>query len=126
MLRMFSFLPPIGFYVLAILALVGTYSVHTTLLASGAEVDMNKVWLVGGIIAFLLGFGGFQKSLENREKARKPTVSSADVMQKLTPTETGKANPDLDIPPEYAHGPEANSPLGRLRARSRASEILDV
>ena len=97
--------------------------IQTTLQAVEVEVDFNKIWLVGGILAFLLGFGGFQKSLEEREKANQPTVSSADVMQKLTPTETGKANPDLDIPPEGAHGPEADSPLGRLRARSEPLEL---
>lgn len=123
MLRMFNFLPPIGFYLLAICVLAGTYTLQTTLQAVEVEVDFNKIWLVGGILAFLLGFGGFQKSLEEREKANQPTVSSADVMQKLTPTETGKANPDLDIPPEGAHGPEADSPLGRLRARSEPLEL---
>lgn len=123
MLRMFGFLPPIGFYVLAICALAGTYSVQNTLLAANPDVDTNKIWLVGGILAFLLGFGGFQKSLENRADARRPTVSSADVMQKLTPTETGKANPDLDTPPETAHGPQADTPLGRIRARSDTLEL---
>ena len=123
MLRMFNFLPPIGFYPLAICVLAGTYSIQTTLQAANAEVDVNKIWLVGGILAFLLGFGGFQKSLEVREAANQPRVSSADVMQKLTPTETGKANADLDVPPENAHGPDANSPLGRLRARSESLEL---
>jgi len=123
MLRMFSFLPPIGFYILAICVLAGTYSLQMTLQAADAEADFNKIWLVGGLLAFLLGFGGFQKSLEERENARQPRVSSADVMQKLTPTETGKANPDLDVPPEGAHGPEADSPLGRLRARSEPVEL---
>lgn len=123
MLRMFGFLPPIGFYVLAACVLAGTYSVQTTLVAANPEVDVNKIWLVGGILAFLLGFGGFQKMMENRAEANRPTVSSADVMQKLTPTETGKANPDLDVPPENAHGPEADSPLGRLRARSETLEF---
>ena len=123
MLRMFSFLPPIGFYVLAICVLAGTYSLQTTLQAGNPEVDINKLWLVGGILAFLLGFGGFQKSIENRAQASKPTVSSADVLQKLTPTETGQANPDLDVPPESVHGPDANSPLGRVRARSETLEL---
>ncbi len=123
MLRMFNFLPPIGFYLLAICALAGTYSVQMAFQAAEAEFDLNKIWLVGGILAFLLGFGGFQKSLEVREKANQPRVSSADVMQKLTPTETGKANPDLDVPPENAHGPDADSPLGRLRARSETLEL---
>ena len=95
MFRMFSFLPPIGFYVLAICAAAATYSAQDAVLANNPDADVNKIWLVGGIVAFLLAFGGFQKSLENRAKANQPRVSSADVMQKLTPTETGTADRGL-------------------------------
>jgi len=123
MLRMFDLLPPIGFYVLAICAFAATYSAQDALLASNPEADTNKIWLVGGIITFLLGFGGFQKTMENRADANKPRVSSADVMQKLTPTETGKADKGLDVPPASATGPDADSPLGRVRARSGSLEV---
>lgn len=123
MLRMFGFLPPIAFYVLAICALAATYSAQDAYLAVNPDADTNKIWLVGGIITFLLAFGGFQKSLENRAKANQPIVSSADVMQKLTPSETGKADRDLDVPPEMVHGPAADSPLGRIRARSEPLEF---
>lgn len=118
MLRLFSFLPPIGFYVLAIAVLAGTYSFHVNILAENPDADTNRIWLVGGILAFLLGFSGFQKAMEDRGKAAEPRVSSSDVLQKLTPTTTGTKDGDLDIPPPIAHGPEANSPLGRVRARS--------
>lgn len=123
MLRMFNFLPPIGHYVLAICVLAGTHSIQSMLLAADPQADINKVWLVGGILAFLLAFSGFQKAMEAREEAKKPRVSSADVMQKLTPMETGKVDTDLDVPPETVHGPDANSPLGRVRARSESLEL---
>ncbi len=123
MLRLFGFLPPIGFYALAICALAATWSAHEAFLASNPDGDTNKIWLVGGILAFLLAFGGFQKSLENRAKASRPRVSSADVMQKLTPTETGTADRGLDVPPDNVHGPDADSPLGRIRARSEPVEL---
>ena len=118
MLRLFSFLPPIGFYVLAIAILAGTYSFHMTTLAENPDADTNRIWLVGGILAFLLGFSGFQKAMEDRGKASQPRVSSSDVLQKLTPMTTGGKDADLDIPPPITHGPEANSPLGRVRART--------
>lgn len=121
MLRMFGFLPPIGFYVLAICALGAAYSAQEAVLTGNPDADVNKIWLVGGIVAFLLGFGGFQKSLEDRAAAQEPRVSSADVMQKLTPTETGKKDDDLDVPPSMSPGPDADTPLGRLRARSADS-----
>lgn len=124
MLRMFNFLPPVGFFVLAICALMASYSLHQAMLASDPTIDTNKVWLVGGIIAFLLGFGGFQKIMENREKANTPRVSSSDVMQKLTPSETGKADRDLDVPPEQVTGPDADTPLGRIRARTAELEQI--
>ncbi len=123
MLRMFGFLPPIGFYVLALTALAATLSVKDAFLAANPDGDTNKIWLVGGIFAFLLAFGGFQKSLENRARANQPRVSSADVMQKLTPTETGKADRSLDGPPTMVHGPDADSPLGRIRAKSGSADF---
>jgi hypothetical protein len=123
MLRVFSFLPPIGFYVLAVAVLAATYSFHSTLMSADPEADTNQVWLVGGIFAFLLAFGGVQKRMEEREQAAKPRVSSADVLQKLTPTETGKKDGELDLPPPSVHGPDANSPLGRVRARSNPLEL---
>lgn len=121
MLRMFSFLPPIGFYVLAICALSAAYSMQEAVLLTNPEAEVKQIWLVGGIMAFLLAFGGFQKSLENRAKAQEPRVSSADVMQKLTPTETGRKDASLDVPSPLATGPDADSPLGRLRAKSADS-----
>lgn len=124
MLRMFSFLPPIGSYILAIGVLSGTYYLQAAMLASDPETDVNKIWLVGGILAFLLGFGGFQKSMELKSEAMKPRVSSSDVLQKLTPTETGAVDSGLEVPPPSLHGPEANSPLGRLRAKSEPAETL--
>lgn len=124
MFRMFSFLPPIGSYILAIGILCGTYFLQGEMLAADPEADVNKVWLVGGILAFLLGFGGFQKSMELKGEAMKPRVSSSDVLQKLTPTETGTADNDLEAPPPTFHGPDADSPLGRVRARSNPMETL--
>ena len=118
MLRLFSFLPPIGFYVLAIAVLAGTYSFHLTTLAENPDADTNRIWLVGGILAFLLGFNGFQKAMEDRGNASQPRVSSTDVLQKLTPTATGGKDGDLDIPPPSLHGPGDDSPLGRVRART--------
>lgn len=120
MLRMLSFLPPLGFYILAICILAATYSMHTSMLDANPDADVNKVWLIGGILAFLLGFGGVQQTLENREEAKQPRVSSLDVLQKLTPTTTGIADPELDLPPDMANGPADDSPLGRVRAKSRA------
>ncbi len=117
MLRMFSFLPPIGCYALAIVALGATYLMHVGLSETGEPVD-TRVYVVGGILAFLLGFSGFQRSLEEREEANKPRVSSADVMQKLVPKETGRPDPDLEGPPETVTGPAEDSPLARVRARS--------
>ena len=124
MFRMFSFLPPFASYVLALGVLGGTYYLQAAMLASDPDSDVNKVWLVGGILAFLLAFGGFQRGLEQRSEAMKPRVSSSDVLQKLTPTETGAVDSDLEVPPPSLHGPEANSPLGRLRARSEPVETL--
>lgn len=124
MLRMFSFLPPIGSYILALGVLAGTYYLQDAMLASNPDADVNKVWLIGGILAFLLAFGGFQRSIEMRSEKMQPRVSSSDVLQKLTPTETGMADPELDVPPATVHAPEADSPLGRLRARSNPLETL--
>jgi hypothetical protein len=121
---MFSFLPPVGSYILALGVLGGTYYLQAAMLAADPETDVNKIWLVGGILAFLLGFGGFQKSIEMKSEAMKPRVSSSDVLQKLSPSETGVADHDLDVPPPSLHGPEANSPLGRVRARSNPLETL--
>lgn len=122
MFRMFSFLPPIASYILACLVMVATYYAQAGMLAANPDADVNKVWLVGGIVAFLLGFGGFQKSIELRSEKMTPRVSSSDVLQKLTPTETGKADPELEIPVHPHHAPEADSPLGRMRARSNPLE----
>lgn len=117
MFRMLGFLPPIGFYVLSAAVMAATWSVHDYFIEAGEPVD-TRIYVVGGILAFLLGFGGFQKTLENREQASRPRVSSAEVMQKLAPSETGKKDPELDGPPTELHGPSADSPLGRIRARS--------
>lgn len=124
MFRMFSFLPPIGSYILAIGVLGGTYYLQAALIAENPDTDVNKVWLVGGILAFLLGFGGFQKSLELRGEAMKPRVSSSDVLQKLTATEPVDVHSDVEAPPPSLHAPDADSPLGRLRARSNPLETL--
>ena len=117
MLRMFSFLPPIGCYALAVGALVASYGLQMELVARGNPAD-TRIYVVGGIVAFLLGFAGFQKSLELRENAAKPRVSSAEVLQKLSTPETGTADPELDVPPKTLSGPADDSPLGRVRARS--------
>ena len=117
MLRIFSFLPPIGCYVLAAGALFASYALQMELIARGQPAD-SRIYVVGGILAFLLGFAGFQKSMEQRENAKKPRVSSAEVMQKLTAPESGIADPELDVPPENLSGPAEDSPLGRIRARS--------
>lgn len=119
MFRMFSFLPPIGLYTLAALALAGTYYIHSSQTAAGETVD-SSVYVVGGIIAFLLAFAGFQKSLAERDEAKRPRVSSDEVMKKLTPTETGIKDVGLDGPPQSLTGPTADSPLGRVRARSQS------
>ena len=124
MLRMFSFLPPIGSYILAVGVLAGTYYLQAAMVASDPDTDVNKVWLVGGLLAFLLAFGGFQKSIELRSEKMQPRVSSSDVLQKLTPTETGVADQELDVPPQAMHAPDADSPLGRIRARSNPLETL--
>jgi len=121
MFRMFSFLPPIGSYILAIGVIAGTYYLQAGMLAADPEADVSKVWLVGGIVSFLLVFGGFQKGMELRSEAQQPRVSSSDVLQKLTPTETGQADAQLDVAPPDVHGPDADSPLGRIRARSSQS-----
>ena len=118
MLRVFGFLPPIGFYILAVAVMAGTYSYHTSILAETPDADTNKIWLVGGILAFLLTFNGFKKAMEERGDAAQPRVSSTDVLQKLTPTQTGAKDGDLEIPPPSLHGPDENSPLGRVRART--------
>lgn len=117
MFRMFSFLPPIGCYALAIVALVATYFLQIGLAEAGQPVD-TRIYVVGGLLAFLLAFVGFQKSLDAREEANKPRVSSADVMQKLVPKETGLPDIELEVPPENLNGPPADSPLARVRARS--------
>ncbi len=122
MFRMFSFLPPIGSYILAIGVLAGTYYLQSAMVEADPEANVNRIWLVGGILGFLLGFGGFQKSMEMRGEAMQPRVSSSDVLQKLTPTETGNASAELDGPPDNTHGPDADSPLGRIRARSNPVE----
>lgn len=119
MLRMFSFLPPVGCYVLSALALAGTYLIHSRLTAAGEAVD-SSIYVVGGIVAFLFAFAGFQKSLEERDRASRPRVSSDEVLQKLTPTETATKDRSLDIPPPVLSGPAADSPLGRVRARSQS------
>lgn len=118
MLRFFSFLPPIGSYILAIGILSGTYFLQDAMRLADPSADVNKVWLVGGLLAFLLAFGGVQKSIEMRNEKMQPRVSSSDVLQKLTPTEKGVADQNLNVPPASVHAPDVNSPLGRIRARS--------
>ena len=124
MLRMFSFLPPAGFYAFAGTAVAVTWWFYDSLTRAGEPVD-TRIFVVGGILAFLFAFLGFQRSIEEREERNKPRVSSDEVMQKLTPTETGRKDRSLDMPPPSAHGPAHDTPLGRLRARSGAvSETL--
>ena len=120
MLRMFGFLPPIGCYALAAVVLLATYAFQISLLNAGEPAD-SRAYVVGGILAFLLGFAGFQRQMEQREEAQRPRVSSSDVMQKLAPKETGTKDSDLDVPPRRISGPAADSPLARVRARSAGS-----
>lgn len=122
MSRMFSFLPPIGSYILAVGILAGTYFLQDAMRVADPTADVNKVWLVGGLLGFLLAFGGFQRSVEMRNEKMQPRVSSTDVLQKLTPTETGVADQNLNVPPASVHAPDADSPLGRIRARSNPME----
>ncbi len=121
MLQMFSFLPPIACYGLAGAAVAGTFSVQAMLENAGYQAD-SRLYVVGGIVAFLLAFAGYQKSIANKERAQKPRVSSDEVLQKLSVKESGLADPSLDIPPENPSGPAADSPLGRIRARSQSLE----
>ena len=123
MLRLFTILPPICSYIIALVALAVTYSLSRSLIEAGFTDNLGRIWLVGGIVAFSFGFGGFQRSLELRELARRSRISSSDVMQKLVPKETGLADKDLDVPPAQVAGPDANSPLGRLRARSGQGQV---
>lgn len=124
MFRMFSFLPPIASYILAMGVIASTFYLQAGLLEANPDTDVNKVWLIGGIVAFLVAFGGFQKSIENRSEKMQPRVSSADVLQKLTPTETAVADPSFDVSPSPMQTLDANSPLGRVRARSNPVETL--
>ena len=125
MFRMFGFLPPIGCYALAAVVLGATYLAQTSLIEAGGVPD-SRIYVVGGILAFLLGFAGFQKSIWEREEAQRPRVSSSDVMQKLVPKETGLKDEELDGPPAQVSGPAADSPLARVRARSSASGALNT
>lgn len=118
MFRMFSFLPPVGSYVLAICILAGTYFAQAEMLANNPGADVNKVWLVGGIIAFLLAFGGFQKSLQLRGEAMTPRVSSSEVMEKLAHGDASRPHPEPDMPSHMIHEPAEDTPLTRVRARS--------
>ena len=118
MFRMFSFLPPIGSYILAIGALSGTYFAQAEMLAMNPDADVSKVWLVGGILTFLLGFGGLQKSLEMRGEAMTPRVSSTDVLDKLNHAEPSSPAAEPDMPSHMIHKPSGDSPLARVRARS--------
>ena len=117
MLRMFGFLPPVGCYVLATVVLALTYGAHMAVIESGAPPD-TRIFVVGGILAFLLAFAGHQKYLADREEASRPRVSSSDVMQKLVPKETGTKDEALDMPPQIVSGPAPGSPLARVRAKS--------
>ena len=119
MLRMFSFMPPIACYALAIVAGAATYLAQMAMIENTGAAD-SRIYVVGGILAFLLAFIGFQRTLDQKEEASRPRVSSHDVLQKLTPTESGGPDLELNGPPEDLHGPAADSPLGRVRARSEA------
>lgn len=119
MLRMFNFMPPIAYYGLSVVAVVATYLAQMMMIENAGAAD-SRVYVVGGIMAFLMAFVGFQRSIEQREEANRPRVSSQEVLQKLSTPETGMADPELDVPPEDLHGPSADSPLGRVRARSEA------
>lgn len=121
MLQIFSFLPPVAFYGLAGMVVAGTLSVQSMLESAGQPAD-SRVYVVGGIMTFLFLFVGYQRSVEKREEASKPRVSSDEVLQKLSVKESGLADPGLDVPPENPSGPAADSPLGRVRARSQSLE----
>lgn len=117
MLNIFNFMPPVACYGLAGATVVVTYFAQIAVTESTGAAD-SRVYVVGGILAFLIAFLGFQRTLEQRDEARRPRVSSHDVLQKLAPSETGLADPDLNQPPKGLLGPEADSPLGRIRSRS--------
>lgn len=117
MFRLFAALPPFALYALAALTAVATWFLTSSFAVAGDPVD-SRWYVVGGILAFLFFFSGFQKSLEERQEAAKPRVSSEDVLQKLSPKESGMADKNLDVPPPDRHGPAADTPLGRIRARS--------
>ena len=118
MFRMFSFLPPIGSYILAAGVLAGTYYAQAEMLAGNPDADVNKIWLVGGIVTFLLAFGGIQRSMEIRGEAMTPRVSSSDVMEKLTHGDVAEPRPEPEMPSHMIHEPAEDSPLTRVRARS--------
>lgn len=81
-------------------------------------------YVLGGIIALLFVFLGYQRSIA--DSSRKPRVTSTEVMSKLSPMATGMADPDLDlVAPRTVSKADPNSPLGRIQARAQ-SERLDV
>jgi len=122
MLQMFSFMPPVACYAMAAVVGAGTFSAQNMVVSAGNAPD-SRIYVVGGILAFLLAFVGYQRSLEKRDEAMKPTVSSDEVLQKLSVAETGQADSDLEARPQLVNGPPADSPLGRVRARSEALEV---
>ncbi len=125
MFRSFSFLPPIGSYTLAVGVLAGTYYAQAEMLADNPDADVNRIWLVGGILAFLLAFGGLQKSMELRGEAMTPRVSSSDVMEKLAHADMSEPRPEPDMPSHMIHEPAEDSPLTRVRARSNPTVSHD-
>ncbi|MCV6591390.1 MAG: hypothetical protein OIF48_00445 [Silicimonas sp.] len=120
MFNLFNVMPPVACYALAATSLIATYFTQIAVIESSGAPD-SRVYVVGGIVAFLLGFVGFQRKLEQRDAASRPRVSSSDVLQKLSPGQDGQAAPELNLRPDGLHGPDADSPLGRVR--SRTSEI---
>ncbi|NNE87528.1 MAG: hypothetical protein HKN27_05580 [Silicimonas sp.] len=80
-------------------------------------------YIVGGLIALLLAFLGYQRSIEDRS-SRQPRVTSTEVMSKLSPMATGTADPDLDlVPPRTISKADPNSPLGRIQARAQSESL---
>lgn len=80
-------------------------------------------YMVGGLIALLLAFLGYQRSIEERSN-RRPRVSSTEVMSKLTPMAPGTADADLDlIAPRVTSKADPDSPLGRIQARIQSESL---
>lgn len=123
-MRIFSFLPPIASYVFAGAIVACTFYYQAEVTAADPTADVSRIWLIGGILAFLLGFGGFQKSLERRGEKLQPSVNSMDVLAKLNVKVTDEPVPEPEIVPTPDQWLDADSPLGRLRAKSNPNGQL--